>query len=150
MSAGARQAAEFRGQKYLMLSATEQTRGLIHLECSRPVEETVARLESALKERGLRVFARIDHSKAAAEVGLKMRPTQVLLFGNPSTGTPMMIAAPTLAIDLPSKALVWEDEAGKVWLSYNAPEYLKHRHDIPESVVGPLNGLTDLLRAVAN
>jgi uncharacterized protein (DUF302 family) len=132
-----------------MALTTEENKGLIHLQCSRSVEETVARLESALKEYGLRIFARVDHSAAAAEAGLKMRPTQVLLFGNPATGTSMMIAAPTLAIDLPSKALIWEDETGKVWLTYNSPEYLKKRHDVPESLVGPLYGLADLLRELA-
>lgn len=127
---------------------TEQGSGLMDLECGHSVRETIGRLESMLKERGLRVFALIDHAAAAAEAGLKMRPTEVLLFGNPSGGTPMMTAAPTLAIDLPFKALVWEDDAGKVWLTYNTPEYLKDRHGIPENLMGNLNGLTNLLREV--
>lgn len=126
---------------------TEQDNGLMHPECGQSVPETVARLEALLKERGLRVFARIDHCGAAAEVRLKIRLTEVLLLGNPSGGTPMMIAAPTLAIDLPFKALVWEDEIGKVWLTYNTPEYLKSRHGVPGSLVKNLNGLVDLLRA---
>lgn len=109
----------------------------------------MARLESLLKERGVRIFARIDHYTAAAEAGLRMRPTQVLLFGNPAVGTPMMAAAPTLAIDLPSKALIWEDGTGRVWLTYNAPEYLKNRHDIPESLAEHLNTFEELLREVA-
>ena len=126
---------------------TEQDNGLMHLECRQSVAETVARLEAALKERGLRIFARIDHSGAATEAGLKMRPTELLLFGNPSGGTPMMIAEPTVAIDLPFKALVWEDETGKVWMTYNKPEYLKSRHGVSGSLVENLNGLVDLLRA---
>lgn len=127
---------------------TEQGDGLMNLECGHSVPDTIVRLESILKEHGLRVFARIDHSAAAAEAGLKMRPTEVLLFGNPSGGTPMMIAAPTLAIDLPFKALVWEDDAGKVWLTYNAPEYLKKRHGVPERLMGNLDALANLLREV--
>lgn len=129
--------------------STEQDRGLMHLKCGHSVAETIARLEAMLKERGVRIFARIDHSAAAAEAGLEMRPTEVLVFGNPSGGTPMMIAAPTLAIDLPFKAVVWEDDAGKVWLTYNAPEYLKIRHDVPQPLMGNLDGLTNLLRQVS-
>lgn len=125
---------------------TEQDNGLIHLKSTYSVSETMTRLEAALKERGVRLFAGIDHSAMAAEVGLKMRPTQVLLFGNPRGGTPMMLAAPTLAIDLPFKALVWEDSTGQVWLTYNAPEYLANRHGVPQSLVGNLNGLADLLQ----
>ncbi|MDE3181592.1 MAG: DUF302 domain-containing protein [Acidobacteriota bacterium] len=120
--------------------------GLTHLKCGQPAQETAARLEAALAERGLRIFARIDHSKAAAEMGLDMRPTEVLLFGKPAVGTPMMAAAPTLAIDLPHKALVWEDENSKVLLTYNVPEYLKRRHGIPETLIKNLNGLADFLR----
>lgn len=123
--------------------------GMIHLACSHSVDETVARLVSSLRARDVHVFARIDHSRAAAEVGLNMRPTQLLLFGNPAIGTPMMIAARTLAIDLPSKALVWEDETGKVWLTYNAPEYLENRHDLPESMIGSLYKLADVLSEAA-
>lgn len=132
-----------------MFSDVGESSGLIHLRCNRSVSETTALLESALKEHGLRVFARIDHSRAAAEVGLKMRPAQVLLFGNPRVGTPAMIAAPTLAIDLPSKALMWEDEDGRVWLTYNAPDYLKKRHGIPEELAGSLGKLAGLLDKVA-
>lgn len=131
-----------------MSSNTEQDNGLIHLKSNYSVPETMKRLESALKKRGLRVFARIDHSGAAAEAGLKMRPTKVLLFGYPSGGTPLIIAAPTLAIDLPFKTLVWEDETGKAWLTYNTPEYLKKRHGVPESLIKNLSGLADLLSAV--
>lgn len=129
-----------------MPSNNEPGDGLIHLMCSHSAPETIVRLESTLKERGLRVFAMIDHSAAAAEAGLKMRPTAVLMFGNPTSGTPMMIAAPTLAIDLPFKALIWEDDTGKVWLTWNAPEYLKRRHGVPEQLMGNLDRLADLLR----
>jgi uncharacterized protein (DUF302 family) len=131
-----------------MCSSTEPDNGLVHLKSSHSVRETIARLESTLKERGLFLFGRIDHSAAAAEAGLQMRPTEVLLFGNPRGGTPMMLAAPTLAIDLPFKALVWEDTTGQVWLTYNTPEYLKRRHDVPEHLVGNFNVLASLLREV--
>lgn len=129
-----------------MPSNTKQGDGLIHVMCGHSAPETIARLESTLKERGLRVFARIDHSAAAAEAGLRMRPSAVLIFGKPTGGTPMMIAAPTLAIDLPFKALIWEDDTGKVWLTYNAPEFLKRRHGVPERLMGNLDGLANMLR----
>lgn len=132
-----------------MFSHVDESNGMIHLRCNRSVSETTARLESVLKEHGLRVFARIDHAHAAAEAGLKMRPAQVLLFGNPLVGTPAMIAAPTLAVDLPSKALMWEDQDGNVWLTYNAPDYLKKRHGVPDELAGSLSKLAGLLNGVA-
>ena len=96
--------------------------------------ETVNRLESVLAERGVRLFALVDHSGEAEKAGMKMRPTKLVIFGNPKAGTPLMVAAPTLAIDLPLKALVWEDEGGKVWVTYNSPEYLQQRHGVPEEL----------------
>jgi uncharacterized protein (DUF302 family) len=112
-----------------------QGNGLLQVASKYSVEETVTRLESVLGERGVRVFALIDHSGEAEKVGLKMRPTKLVIFGNPKGGTPVMVAAPTIAIDLPLKALVWEDESGKVWVSYNSPEYLQQRHGVPEELV---------------
>lgn len=94
------------------------------------VPETAARLAAVLQSKGMTVFARIDHAAEAEKAGLKMRPAELLIFGNPKGGTPLMVAAPTAAIDLPLKALVWEDSGGKVWLGYNTPEYLKTRHGI--------------------
>ena len=94
------------------------------------VDETVVKLLQLLKAGGVTLFALIDHSGEAAKVGLKMRPTKLLVFGNPTGGTPLMQAAPTIAIDLPLKILVWEDAAAKVWISYNAPEYLAERHHL--------------------
>jgi uncharacterized protein (DUF302 family) len=91
------------------------------------------------------VFARIDHSGEAEKVGLKMRPTQLLIFGSPKAGTPVMIAAPSVAIDLPLKALAWEDAQGQVWLSYNSPDYLKQRHAIPDELVKNIAGVGALL-----
>jgi uncharacterized protein (DUF302 family) len=109
--------------------------GLVQVASPHSVDETLQRLTSILAERGVRVFAMIDHSGEAEKVGMKMRPTKLLIFGNPKGGTPLMIAAPTLAIDLPLKALVWEDSSGKVWVSYNSPEYLRDRHGVPEDLI---------------
>jgi uncharacterized protein (DUF302 family) len=112
-----------------------QGNGVLQIASPYSVEETVKRLESILSERGVRVFALVDHSGEAEKVGMKMRPTKLLIFGNPKGGTPVMVAAPTVAIDLPLKALVWEDENGKVWVSYNSPEYLQQRHGVPEDLI---------------
>ena len=109
--------------------------GLLQVGSKYSVDETVKRLESVLAERGVRVFTVIDHSGEAEKIGIKMRQTKLVIFGNPKGGTPLMVAAPTLAIDLPLKALVSEDESGKVWVSYNSPEYLKERHGVPEDLI---------------
>ena len=109
--------------------------GLLQVGSKYSVDETVKRLESVLAERGVRVFTVIDHSGEAEKIGIKMRQTKLVIFGNPKGGTPLMVAAPTLAIDLPLKALVSEDESGKVWVSYNSPEYLKERHRVPEDLI---------------
>ena len=112
-----------------------QGNGLLQVASKYSVEETVKRLESVLAERGVQVFALIDHSGEAEKVGMKMRATKLLIFGNPKGGTPLMIAAPSLAIDLPLKALVSEDEDGKLWVSYNSPEYLQQRHGVPQDLI---------------
>src|SRR5579863_9996290 len=112
-----------------------QGNGLIQMASPHSVEETVKRLESVLAERGVRVFALIDHSGEAEKVGMKMRPTKLVIFGSPKAGTPPMVAAPTLAIDLPLKALVAEDESGKVSVYVNSPEYLQQRHGVPEELI---------------
>ncbi len=122
-----------------------QENGLVQIPSRYSVEETVQRLQSTFAAKGLQVFALIDHSGEAAKVGLKMRPTKVLIFGSPKGGTPLMVAAPSLAIDLPMKALVAEDENGKVWLTYNAPEYLKARHGVPEDLIKNLAGAGPLM-----
>jgi uncharacterized protein (DUF302 family) len=102
--------------------------GLISITSPHTAEQTMNRLEALVKERGLNVFARIDHAAAATKVGKTLRPTELLIFGNPQGGTPLMECAQTAGIDLPLKALVWQDVAGKVMLSYNDPEYLAKRH----------------------
>jgi uncharacterized protein (DUF302 family) len=99
------------------------------------VDQTVQRLEDLLRARGVKLFALVDHSGEAEKAGLKMRPTKLLVFGSPKAGTPLMVAAPSVAIDLPLKVLVWEDSDGKVWLSYDAPEYLRERHGLPEALL---------------
>jgi uncharacterized protein (DUF302 family) len=109
--------------------------GIIDVSSRYSVPETLARLQALLKEKGITVFALIDHSGEAERAGLAMRPTQLLIFGSPKGGTPLMVAAPRLAIDLPLKALAWQDEQGKVWLSYNAPEYLQERHGFPAELM---------------
>jgi uncharacterized protein (DUF302 family) len=114
--------------------------GLVNLRSSYAVPETVNRIEGALQARNLTIFARVDHSGEAEKVGLKMRPTQLIIFGSPKAGTPVMVAAPTTAIDLPLKALVWEDADGKVWLSYNSADYLQQRHEIPGELVKNIAG----------
>src|SRR5580658_8783937 len=117
-----------------------QDNGLVQVASPYAVDETVKRLESVLGQRGLQVFALIDHSGEAEKVGLKMRPTKLVIFGSPTGGTPVMVAAPTLAIDLPLKALVAEDEKGKVWVSYNSPEFLQQRHGVPDDLIKNIAG----------
>jgi len=124
--------------------------GMVHLSSPYSYAETLERLEMTLQSRGVNVFARIKHSDEAEKVGLKMNPTQVILFGSPKAGTPLMVASPTLAIDLPLKASVWEDGGGKVWVSYNSAEYLKQRHSIPEELIKNISGIGPLLQSVVS
>jgi uncharacterized protein (DUF302 family) len=116
-------------------------KGLVHLSSPHTVSETLKRLETIVQTKGLTVMARIDHSDEAAKVGLTMRPTKLLIFGNAKAGTPLMIASPSVAIDLPLKALVWQDEDDHVWLSYNSPEYLLERHAIPRNLLQNIAGI---------
>jgi uncharacterized protein (DUF302 family) len=104
--------------------------GIVSRTSNHSVEQTVERLRSILQSKGVTLFAVIDHSGEAEKVGLNMRPTKLLIFGKPKAGTPVMLAAPSSAIDLPLKILVWEDNAGKVWVSYNSPAYLQERHSL--------------------
>jgi len=121
-------------------------RGIIDVPSPYSVPDTLARLESILNEKGLSIFACVDHSGEAEKAGLKMRPTQLLIFGSPKAGTPLMVATPSVAIDLPLKALVWEDERGKVWLSYNAPEFLQQRHGFPADLLKNIAGASALMQ----
>ncbi len=122
--------------------------GMVHLISPYPVAETIARLESLLQAQGLTEFCRIDHGSEAEKVGFTMPPAQVIIFGSPKGGTPLMIASPTLAIDLPLKALIWQDAGGQVRVSYNSPEYLKQRHNIPDGLLKNIAGIGLLLQKV--
>jgi uncharacterized protein (DUF302 family) len=120
--------------------------GMQHLSSPYSVPETLQRVEALLREKGLTIFCRVDHSGEAEKVGLKMHPTQLILFGSPKGGTPVMVASPTTAIDLPLKALIWEDVGGKVWVSYNSPEYLQQRHNVPADLIKNISGAGPLLQ----
>ena len=113
----------------------QQDEGIVKIPSRLSVNETVDKLESILKSKGVTLFALIDHSGEAEKAGMKMPPTKLLIFGNPKGGTPLMLAAPSVAIDLPLKILVAEDSQGKVWISYNSPEYLKERHGLPQDLL---------------
>jgi uncharacterized protein (DUF302 family) len=115
--------------------------GMIHLSSPHTVSETLARLEAIVQTKGLTIQARIDHSGDAAQAGLEMRPTKLIIFGNAKAGTPLMIASPSVAIDLPLKALAWQDEDGNVWLSYNSPDYLRSRHQLPDDLMRNIAGI---------
>src|SRR5262245_15861232 len=123
--------------------------GLVAKRSPYPVAETMDRLERAVKDRELFVIARVDHAAAAQRVGLALRPTQLLIFGNPKGGTPLMQSAPSIAIDLPLKAVAWEDDKGQVWLAYNDPGWLAMRHgvsdraEIIKAMTAAIEALTD-------
>jgi uncharacterized protein (DUF302 family) len=117
------------------MELTSSENGIVTIPSGHSVDETVQRLEGILESKGVRLFVLIDHSGEAEKAGMKMRPTKLLIFGNPKAGTPLMIAAPSIAIDLPLKLLVWEDAEGKVGISYNAPAYLEARHGLPAELL---------------
>ena len=104
--------------------------GLITLASNHPVKATMDRLEAALRDKGITLFARIDHAAGAASVDMPLRPTELIIFGNPKAGTPLMQARQSIGIDLPLKMLGWQDAAGKVWLAYNDPAWLARRHGL--------------------
>ena len=114
-----------------MAVAPATNKGIIDKASNHSVEQTVEKLKSILQSKGVTLFALVDHSGEAEKVGMKMRPTKLLIFGSPKAGTPLMLAAPSVAIDLPLKILVWEDNQSKVWVSYNSPNYLRERHGLP-------------------
>jgi uncharacterized protein (DUF302 family) len=113
----------------------QKEEGIVKIPSRHSVDETVDKLKTILKSKGVTLFAVIDHSGEAEKVGLKMPPTKLLIFGSPKAGTPLMLAAPSSAIDLPLKILVAEDAQGKTWISYNSPEYLKERHGLPPDLL---------------
>jgi uncharacterized protein (DUF302 family) len=119
----------------------ESTTGIVNLGSQHSVAETADRLETLLKAKGLKIFARIDQAAEARAVGLTMRPMVLIIFGDPKTGTPLMERYPSLALDLPLKALIWESAEERVWLSYNSPEYFQRRHRMEAPPFGPIGNL---------
>jgi uncharacterized protein (DUF302 family) len=127
LSAAANLRSETLREVSVVAAANE---GIVNKPSNHSVEQTVDRLRSILQSKGVTLFALIDHSGEAEKVGMKMSPTKLLIFGNPKAGTPLMLAAPSSALDLPLKILVWEDVQGKAWVSYNSPVYLQERHKL--------------------
>jgi uncharacterized protein (DUF302 family) len=121
--------------------------GIVNLPSLYPVDESLDRIEAAARSKGIIIFLRLDQRREAEKVGLTLRPTQLLLLGNPKAGTILMNAAETVAIDLPLKALAWEDAQGQVWVSYNSPDFLQQRHQLSDEQVGLVAGLGDLIGA---
>jgi uncharacterized protein (DUF302 family) len=113
----------------------QKEEGIVKIPSHHSVDETVEKLKTILKSKGVTLFAVVDHSGEAEKVGMEMPPTKLLIFGSPKAGTPLMLAAPSAAIDLPLKILVAEDAQGKAWISYNSPEYLKERHGLPDNLL---------------
>ncbi len=119
--------------------------GIISQASKYSVPETLDRVDALLRSKGIKIFVRVDHSGEAEKVGWKMPPAQLLIFGNPKGGTPVMLAAPTSAIDLPLKALAWQDAEGGVWLSYNDPEYIKKRFGLSDDQIKTIVGIGPLI-----
>src|SRR5215472_8814357 len=111
------------------------TTGIVDIPSNHSVDETVEKLKGILQAGGATLFALVDHSGEAAKAGMTMRPTKLLIFGNPKAGTPVMLTAPHSALDLPLKILIWEDAQGKVWVTYNSPAFLQQRHDLPAELL---------------
>jgi uncharacterized protein (DUF302 family) len=123
--------------------------GLIDIPSNYSVEMTVEKLKGILQAKNITLFALVDHSGEAAKAGMKMRPTKLFIFGNPKGGTPVMLAAPSIAIDLPLKILIWEDGQGKVWVTYNSPAYLQERHGLPAKLLPNISVIEALAKGVA-
>jgi uncharacterized protein (DUF302 family) len=128
-----------------MAGAAQASSNLVTKPSKYSVPETIDRIEKAVTAKGMQVFVRIDHGGEASKVGLAMRPTELLIFGNPKGGTALMVARPTAAIDLPMKALAWEDADGRVWLTYNSPELIHERHGVSAELTSKLNTVGALL-----
>jgi len=129
--------------------AAGKNSGLINVPSNHSVDETVDKLKAILQSKGITIFALIDHGREAIKAGIKMRPTKLLIFGNPKAGTPVMLAAPSSAIDLPLKILIWEDAQGKAWVTYNSPAYLQERHNIPVELLPNLSVIEALAKSAA-
>ena len=131
-----------------MKSSSEH--GLVDLPSGHRVDEIVKRIRRLLTEKRIALFALVDHSGEAEKVGIQMRPTKLFVFGNPEAGTPLMLASPSSAIDLSLKILVWEDEDGKVWVTYNSPAYLLERHNLPLELVSNIAVVEAIAKKVAD
>jgi len=144
---------QFRREGFWQLALGENAmavNGLRTIPSKFGPKETMDRLETEVKSKGLTVFARIDHAAGAAAVGLQLRPTELLIFGNAKGGTPLMLAAQTMGIDLPLKVLIWQDASGKTWLSYNDPSWLAKRHGLDREIDASVSALTTALNALAS
>ena len=123
--------------------------GIVNTQSRHSVQEAVDQLETALRAKGATLFAVVDHDGEAQKVGMKMPPTKLLIFGSPEAGTPLMLAAPSVAIDLPLKILIWEDRQGRAWVSYNSPAYLRERHGVPPKLLPALAVVEALAASVS-
>jgi uncharacterized protein (DUF302 family) len=130
--------------------ASNPENGIITELSRHPFEQTVTRLEEVLRTKGIKLFALVDHSGEAEKAGLRMPPTKLLIFGSPKAGTPLMLATPSIAIDLPLKILISEDDSGKVWISYNSPDYLAGRHHLPSQLSANIAVVANLMSAIAD
>lgn len=126
--------SQFKNSEEMRMTLS-RGKGIVDMPSNHSVDETVERLKGILQTKGVTLFALVDHSGEAAKAGMKMPPTKLLIFGSPKAGTPVMLAAPSIAIDLPLKILIWEDSQGKVWVSYNSPGYLQERHGVPQELL---------------
>ena len=124
--------------------------GTVNVKATRTVKETADHLETLLAEKGMTIFARINHAAGAQKIGKELRPTELVIFGNPKAGTPLMQCNQTTAIDLPQKMLIWEDEKGQVWLTYNNPEYLAHRHKLADCAEKVIKTVADNLNKLTH
>ena len=123
--------------------------GIVTIPSHQTVDQTAQRLETILRAKGVKLFAMVDHSGEAEQAGMHMRPTKLLIFGSPKAGTPLMLASPSIAIDLPLKALVWEDGDGRTWISYNSPSYLQARHGVPRELLQNIAVIDALAKSAA-
>jgi uncharacterized protein (DUF302 family) len=128
---------------------TDAASGVVTIPTQHSVDEAVRRFEQMLADKGIQLFALVDHSGEAEKAGLQMPPTKLVIFGSPKAGTPLMLATPSIAIDLPLKLLIWEDKSGSVWISYNAPAYLMARHGLPQDLLANIAVIEKLAAAVA-
>jgi uncharacterized protein (DUF302 family) len=129
--------------------AAGKSSGLVEIPSSHSVAETVEKLKGILQANGVTLFAFVDHSGEAEKAGLKMLPTKLLIFGNPKAGTPVMLAAPSSAIDLPLKILIWEDAQGKVWITHNSTAFLQERHNVPSNLLPNIAVIETLAKTAA-